>query len=399
MSGLDLFCLTERHRAIARRASDLAGHFAERADAHDRAGTFPVENFDELYRSGHSLLTVPSRYGGEGGGVYEMVLAQAYLARGDGSTALAIGWHLHKIGQAVERQVWPEPILERICTGAVRDGRLVNAAASEPELGSPSRGGRPGTTARQVEGGWALNGKKNFTTLAPVLHYFVVLAAIEGSAETGWFLVEKGTPGLAVVENWDTLGMRATGSHDLLLQEVRLPAEALLERWGPGLPKQEVPGNAAGWDLHIPACYLGVAEAAREFALAFARRHRTTSTASPIADLPAVQAQIGQMELDLVTARHALFSVARRWDEDPAGRAALTPDCGAVKVLVVNSAIRAVDRAMRVVGAASLFREHPLERYYRDVRAGLHNPPMEDAALTRLARSALQLAEERHFHA
>ncbi|MDB4897440.1 MAG: acyl-CoA dehydrogenase, short-chain specific [Firmicutes bacterium] len=413
----DLFCLTERHRAIARRATELAQRFAERAPAHDRAGTFPMENIADLHRSGHSNLTIPREYGGEGGGVYEMVLAQSYLARGDASTALAIGWHLFKLGQLAETRPWDEAVYARVCREAVEQGHLINAAVSEPETGSPSRGGRPTTTAREATaraegtggnagtgdagraggargtgaaGGWVLNGRKNFTSMAPALHYFQVSAAIEGSEANGWFLIERGTPGLRIDETWDTIGMRGTGSHDLVLEEVAVPADSLVQRFGKGVPAEGPPGGGSGWNLHIPAVYLGIAEAARTFALNFAVRHRPNSLSTAISELPHIQAQIGQMELGLLPARTLLFTLARRWDEEPGQRPALMAQVAGAKPFVVNTALETVDRAMRIVGAQSLFRSLPLERYYRDVRAGLHNPPMEDAAIMQMARAALR---------
>ncbi len=386
----DIFCRTERHRQIARRAAELARLFARRAPDHDRDGTFPVENFADLHRSGHSLLTIPQEYGGEGGGVYEMVLAQRYLARGDGSTALAIGWHLFKLGQLAETRPWEEAVFERVCRGAVAYGYLINAAVTEPETGSPSRGGRPTTTARREGDGWVIRGRKSFTTGAPVLHYFQVSAAIEGSEVNGWFLIERGTPGLEIVETWDTLGMRATGSHDLYLRDVRVPDEALVQRFGKGVPSEGPSGNGAGWNLHIPAVYLGIAEAARDFAVDFAVRHGPNSIQGVIGDLPNVQAHLGHMEAVLLGAASTLFTVAERWDAEPRLREALRPAVAGAKVQVMSAALEVVDRAMRVVGAQSLFRSHPLERYYRDVRAGLHNPPMEDAALVQMAQAALR---------
>jgi alkylation response protein AidB-like acyl-CoA dehydrogenase len=388
----DLFCRTDRHRTIARRAAELARLFAERAPAHDHDGTFPRENILDLYGAGHSLLTIPEIYGGEGGGVYEMVLAQSYLARGDGSTALAIGWHLYKLGQMAETRPWPEAIYAQVCRSSVQHGWLINAVVSEAETGSPSRGGRPTTIARQTDAGWVINGHKTFTTMAPVLHYCLVSAAITDSDANGWFLVERSTPGVTVVETWDTLGMRGTGSHDLLLQEVAVPTNALVQRFGKGVPSEGPTGGGAGWNLHIPAVYLGIAEAARDFAVDFAARYRPNSLTTVIGELPNVQAQIGQIELGLLAARTLLFTLAQRWDEEPERREALVAPVGGAKVFVINTALDVVDRAMRIVGATSLYRSTPLERYYRDVRAGLHNPPMEDAALVQLARAALRSA-------
>jgi len=115
----------------------------------------------------------------------------------------------------------------------------------------------------------------------------------------------------------------------------------------------------------------------------------------PIAELPNVQRQIAQIEVDLLTARSYLYQTADRWDKEAENRAALKPELGLAKYVVTNAAVRIVDQAMRIVGGLSLSRKLPLERMYRDVRAGLHNPPMDDVVLTNLAKRALSEAEEK----
>jgi len=392
----DLFVRTDRQRHFVERAAALAARFAQRAPAHDQSGTFPFENYEDLRTSGYVRMTVPAEFGGEGATLVETLLAQERLARGDGATALSIGWHLAGIGKYAETRVWPAPLFERLCRDVVNRGALFNSCASEVETGSPSRGGRPTTTARRTAGGWVLDGRKAFATLAPVLSYALISAGIEGESYNGWFLTPLTTPGVTVVETWDAMGMRATGSHDLLLTDVHLPADALAEPFGPGAPGVTcaAPGGGAGWNLHIPAVYLGIARAARDFALEYARTRTTTALQGPIADLPHVQARLGQMELDLYAARAALYTAAQAWEEQPDRRPALVPILGAAKSIATNNAIKIVDEAMRVVGIAGLSRSLPLERYYRDVRAGLHNPPMDDATLTLLARTALRENQE-----
>ena len=147
--------------------------------------------------------------------------------------------------------------------------------------------------------------------------------------------------------------------------------------------------QSEGWLLHIPACYLGIATAARNFAVEFAKTYTPNSLPGPICDLPNVQRTIGEIELELAEARHFLYSVAEKWDQKPESRHLLAKELGAVKLSVTNHAISVVDKAMRVVGAKSLQRSNPLQRYYRDVRAGLHNPPMDDATIMLLAKTAL----------
>ncbi len=393
----DFWCRDDDERAILKQAGELADRFAARAAKHDREGSFPHENFSELAGAGYLALTVPRTYGGAGGGVFAMVLCQERLARGDGSTALGVGWHLFTLGKQAQAPSWPDALLERLFSAAARGEVLINAAVSEPATGSPSRGGRPQTAARRApDGGWRLDGRKTFTTLAPALTHFVVSATAQGIERTASFLVPRGTPGLRVEESWDALGMRATGSHDLVLDGVVLEEGALVEPsgrdgGGAGPSGAELRGGgSAGWNLHIPAVYLGVARAAADFAVTYAAGRRPNSITGSIAELPHIEQKLGQMQRLLLPAYDFLFSLARRWDTDPAARPQFAAAMGVCKLVVMDAATTVVDLAMRVVGGAGLSRRLPLERYYRDVRPGLHNPPMEDAVLTGLARQAVR---------
>ena len=144
-----------------------------------------------------------------------------------------------------------------------------------------------------------------------------------------------------------------------------------------------------GWLLHIPACYLGIAQAARDYAVRFAVEYSPNSIQGTISELPNVQSHIGQIDLELMQARHFLYSVARIYDNKEQ-RISMNQELGAAKHVVTNAAISIVDQAMRLVGAKSLELSNPLQRYYRDVRAGLHNPPMDDMVISKLAHAAIK---------
>ncbi len=394
----DFYCRDEAERRWLSVCGELASRFAGRAEAHDREGSFPFENFEELRQAGYLTLTVPRAYGGSGAGVFLMVLCQEALARGDGSTALGAGWHQMTLGRLAARPTWPAAAVEKVFRDAAERGALINGAVSEPATGSPSRGGRPTTAARRVGDGWVLAGRKVFTTMAPGIATFVVSASAEGIEQTASFLVPRDAPGVSIVETWDALGMRASGSHDLVLTDVPLPAESLVEPAprpdGAADAGAEVRGGStAGWGLHIPATYLGVARAAADDAARFAVRRRPNSLQGSIAEVPHIQEKIGEMERQLLAAYNLLFTLARRWDDDPAARQAMAGAVAACKTLVMDAVLHVVDLAGRVVGAAGLTRGVPIERYYRDVRPGLHNPPMEDAVLAALARQAIRQAE------
>ncbi|WP_409342909.1 acyl-CoA dehydrogenase family protein [Paenibacillus sp. MBLB4367] len=380
----------ERLSSLMDKIGELAGRFAERASQHDREGTFPYENIADLREAGYLALTVPSRYGGMGASLYELVVLQERLARGDGATALSLGWHLTAIMELDVRRSWKEDTFAELCKDVVEAGSLVNKLATEPATGSPARGGRPQTTAKRTEDGWLLNGRKTFATMGTALDYLIVSAGIEGEEGIGEFLLRKDTPGICFVPTWDTLGMRGTRSDDLYLEDVRVPEEALVQL----LNKKTGYKSLGGWYLHIPACYLGIAQAARDYAVEFAAAYSTNSTNGPIRHLPNVRQLVGRIDLELLTARHLVHAVAKRWDAEPEARNELGTELAAAKHVATNTAVSVVDMAMRVVGGHSLFRSSPLERYYRDVRAGLHNPPADEITLGMLANKAFEAYDD-----
>lgn len=381
---------TEAQARLLAVAQRLAPRFAERAAAHDRDATLPEQNLRELREAGYFAASVPAEYGGGGHGLADVVAAQIALARGDSSTALAVGMHLMTCGTEAAARAWPEEARRRILGEVAADGALINNIAAEPEMGSPRGGGRPRTTLTpDGDGRWRLSGHKTFSTLAPALTYLIVYAAIEdGSDDTGRVAVRGDLPGVRIEETWDALGMRATASHDVHFEGVALTDADVLTRRPPGDPDPAM--MQGGWfPLTVAAAYLGVAAAARDEAVRFARERQPTGYAAPIAQIPHVREQVGRMDATLMAARSFLLSTATEWDEHAAGRRALAPQVAAAKRLATNGAVEVVDVAMRIAGGVALVRGHPLERHYRDVRGGLVNPPIEARALEILARAAL----------
>ncbi|WP_067618871.1 acyl-CoA dehydrogenase family protein [Alicyclobacillus acidiphilus] len=378
------FAVSDDMRKRLEVTRELAATFAGRAKHYDETNQFPHENIEDLKRSGYVSWTVPRQFGGLEISLREMLMHQEQLARGDGSTALAIGWHVGMILNLRSTGAFPDPLFQTICESVVRDGALINSCASEPATGSPSRGGRPETTAVRVAGGYRITGRKTFSTLSPALTWIMVTAGIDGDERVGQFVVRG--EDVEIVETWNVLGMRATGSHDIVLKDVFVPEDRIVAIAKPG-EKTERNNDGGGWMLHIPACYLGVSLAARDFAMQYAATYQPNSLPHPIADVPHVEQKLGEMELKLLAARTLMYDLATRWDEASlADRASLRPKFGAAKTLATNAANEVVDLAMRVVGGRSLSKDLPLERYYRDVRAGLHNPPMDDVVYRMLAK-------------
>ena len=407
-----LFPRTERQQRFVDAARGLLPALRERAAQHDRDGSFPHENFVDIRRVGLPALVVPQAFGGWGANLLESTLTMETLAQGDGSTALSFVMHVQVIGgvtaslegTAVEpdRGGWSRTLFAQVCRDAVDRGALINSVATEPNLGSPSRGGLPETTAEPVrENGkdaWLINGLKTFASLSPEMDYFIIPAALQdGSGHVARFVIPAG-PHFEIIETWDSFGMRATGSHDLKIVNARVTDEQMIGRGAPGRDAPwgstgKTPANA--WFIcTVGAVYLGVAQAALDFAADFALKRVPTALGKPIAELESIQRRLGQAELLLLQARALLYNTAREWDGAAAGpgtrRDELAPAVIATKFTVTNCAIEAVDHAVRVVGGAAMARSLPLERYLRDVRPGLFHPPNDDQALLIFGQNALK---------
>jgi len=380
MNLLELTTVEERKELL----SQTVKPFNERAKEHDTFGTFPFENFEDLKAINYHAITIPKAYGGLGISLCELLQYQGIIGKADGSTALSIGWHMGIMKQLGENQIWEEKKYASVAKDVLETGALLNNAASEPATGSPTRGGKPETYAVKENGQWVINGRKTFTTLSPILSYFVVSASIDGTDDVGNFLVKRERPGVKVEETWDSIAMRGSGSHDVVLENVHVGEEDLVQKMTSG---KKMP---AGWLLHIPACYLGIAEAAQQSAVDFATSYSPNSIEGTISDLPAVKQKIGDMKLGVLEAKSFLYTIAKKWDNsDKEVRQTMDAELGAVKLSVVNKAVDIVDLAMRIVGARSLSQKNNLQRYYRDVRAGLHNPPMDDMTIIKLADQSI----------
>ncbi|WP_163579268.1 acyl-CoA dehydrogenase family protein [Gracilibacillus saliphilus] len=377
------FIQTDRHEMLYRKAEQLAKKIKTRRQQGDSEAALPKENIEDLRNENYLSLTLPKEYGGESLSLYEFLLVQEKVAEGDGATALSIGWHLGVVKELSEENLWDQQKFDYIAKEIGEKQKLINRCATEPATGSPTRGGVPETTAVLDGEEYVVNGKKTFTTMALVLDYYIVTAYVEGKDAVGSILIPKETEGLRVEKTWDTLGMRGTGSDDLILENVRVPKDNLVE-----ISDQPKRPGPKGWLLHIPACYLGIAMAARNDVIQFAKEFQPNSLNKPISEVEHVRNKVGEIDLKLLQARYFMYSVAEKWDRYPDKRRQLMKELGAVKLVATNSANEVVDLVMRIVGGRGLSKNMPFEQYYRDVRAGLHNPPMDDMVISSLAKNA-----------
>ncbi|WP_347550217.1 acyl-CoA dehydrogenase family protein [Pseudalkalibacillus hwajinpoensis] len=375
------FIRNKREEELVRLAHKHRVKLNESASIIDQEANIPSAIIEQMRTSGFSALSVPEQYGGKDLSLYELVLIQEELGKGEAAGALSIGWHLGIMKDLSDRRPWNESVYEKLCKD-VLNGVIINRAQTEEETGDPTRGGLPATIATPVEGGYTITGRKTFTTLSPHLDQVIVKATCDGVPSD--FLVSMDQQGVSLEHTWDTLGMRGTRSDDLVLDKVIVSKEALLETYDKERKTSSLP---PAWLLHIPAVYLGIAEAARQEAISFVTSYQPNSLDIPLKDVPHIQDKFGKISLSLLGARHFLYSVADQWDRYPDERMNMQGQLFAAKHQAVNAALEAVDLSMRIVGGRSLMKKHRLERLYRDVRAGIHNPPGDELTLQVLGKS------------
>lgn len=368
-------------------APELIAVIAENGARDDREASFPFQSLELLRRAGVLSLTVPTALGGGGAGIGLATDAVRRVGTACPATALILAMQLAKQAAVARAPDWPLALRERLGRLAVTEGALLNAARVEPELGSPTRGGLPATVARRTDTGWAITGHKRYVTGLPGLRFIEVLARTEeAEPRIGSFLVAAGTPGLETRETWNHLGLRASGSHDLLLTDVAVP-EAHAVGLAPAAAWSGRDEVYAIWNaLLIGAVYLGVAEAARDWVVGFLRHRRPSGMAQPLASLPTVQQAVGAIEAQLIAGRRISASLAA---DVEAGRVPPAVETGAVKALLSGHAIKAVELSVALAGNHALDRANPLERHWRDVQCARVHVPTEESAHLSAGRAAL----------
>lgn len=373
----------------AERARGLAKAFARDAASHDRDGTLPLENFRRLHEAGLSALTLPDAFGGPAAGLAEAAAVIGTIAYGEPSTALILVMQYKNLADLPHGR-WPPDIAGRIARDALEQGALINALRVEPELGTPNRGGLPATIGRRTSAGWSLSGHKIYSTGSYALSWFLVWGRTdEDTPRTGQFLVPASAPGIRIVETWDQLGMRATASHDVIFEDVRIPPDFAVDI---RRPEEWVVGGESAravWlNVLLGALYDGIARAARDWLVDFLRQRVPGNLGAPLASLPRMQQALGAIEEKLSVNELLLSAAARGADAGlplEASRAAL------LKVTVTENAIAAVEAALKLAGNHGISRSNPLERHYRDVLCGRIHTPQEDSAHLAAGRAALGL--------
>src|SRR3954468_17912794 len=370
-------------------ARGLASEFAARAAQHDREASFPFENFKELAEAGLLALTVPTALGGHGAGALDTARVLGIFGKADPSTALVLSMHYIQHLVMARSTRWPGRLSRKLAQEAVDGLALVKALRVEPDLGSPARGGLPATIARKTETGWRLSGRKIYSTGAPILKWYAVWARTdEVETRVGLFLVPAGLPGTRIVETWDHLGLRASGSHDVVFEDVVFPLDheidvRLPDEWRtPDFTQEKVHA------IFIAAIYDRVARAARDWLVGFLRDRAPANLGAPLATLPRVQEIVGGIEARLSVNARLIESFAGDFDD---GVELSASESNIIKLTVTNNAVTVVEDALSLTSNHGLTRANPLERHYRDVLCGRVHTPQDDATRLIAGRLALGL--------
>lgn len=363
-------CLTARERDVVELAGRLADEFAETAPAYDRENRFPAENWDRMRDTGYLVLTVPEELGGSGAGLRELLYAQERLAMGDGSTALAVNMHLSPVLQmAMAWRRAGDAKTESYLRGIAEKRIVMASCTSEPGMGGALLDMR--TTAARVDGGYRLNGHKIFFTENEVCTHFVSNARYEDpdlGPRVINFRIAIDTPGISVKQTWDTMGMRATQSNDLVYEDAFLPEDEIFHSYPVGHFDARVQQSV--FTVAVPsfgAVFLGIAAGGMEWARNYVLKGGKEYDAE-------VQRHFAEMEILLETARSVLYRHAAEVDSglyfDQLDVQQGMARGNLVKYVATNNAVQIMDKVLHVVGGMGYHRRFPLEQRYRDVRAG-----------------------------
>jgi alkylation response protein AidB-like acyl-CoA dehydrogenase len=365
----------------------LRPKFAQRATEYDRTGAFPAADFDDLREAGLFGLFVPRELGGLGRDYADYARVAFEIARGNGATALVFNMHASVTGalagipdELARAMGVPDEFFDS------RDRILADAAAGScyavamSERGVGSRLSQLSTRYEPVDGGFHIKGAKSFVSGAGYADAYLVAArSATDDTVVSQFLVPADTPGLVVEETWDSLGMRATSSHDVHL-DVVVPAGTLL-------------GGAEGLALLVAqvmphwmvasyaAVYVGVAQSCVDECVVHCQ-------ARGIGSLPNVRARIGRADAAVAAARLVVEEAARRVVAAP-GDTETNRWVWRAKLLAGTTAMEVAESMLEAAGTSATRRGHPLERLFRDARCGSLQPATSDVCADWLGIAAL----------
>ena len=408
------FGLTEDHARIQAAARELAKDFASRAAEHDRDGSAPEENYAALREAGFLGLVVPEEFGGQGAGLVGYAIATEEIAQGCASTALAFNMHAATLAALVMHSPLPYETKRWVAELATKENKLIAAILSEPSTTSiVPMSYACSTQARRVAGGYLRSGKKGFSSMAESSDYLCLFAhpeEIDDPRTAMVVMVPTKSPGIRFEHVWDTLGMRATRSDNLILEDCFVPDDAVV---GEPIPDvgEWLATNETGFNLPYTAVYLGVGFAALQAIKDNVRQRQPKGYRQPLAYHPDIRRRVARMSAQLEAARWLLRYTAwladeayeRGRDTDQARQYATTVEEQAAEVLasyfkskyIVGEAVTDATRsALEMGGGHAIFKPSTIERLFRDGATATIQHPPSDFCLSALSIHELQLDPE-----
>jgi alkylation response protein AidB-like acyl-CoA dehydrogenase len=367
--------IPDNSRGLVDRFTELTrSRFAPRAARFDAEAAFPIENYRDLHAAGLLGLTVPKLFGGVGADPFTYALCMVELAKGCSATALT--FNMHATVMTIIDTIASEEQKRRVFREVIEGGKLVASLGSEP--GSSFRDLYVVQTRFQpVDGGYRVKGVKHFCSIGEAADIYAVIGLIEGttSARDGLLcaLIHRTNGGITVEPTWDAVGMRGTRSDTIHFDTLVTQADVL------GGVGAYLKADLAGFGLGYAAVYLGIAEAAFEYILEYARTKVLTPATHPIGHHPLVQRTIAEMATRVRAGRLLLSEAAQvKMSGDSA---AATVAINQAKYFCAEVGVSVTEQAMRLAGGRSILKALPLERWHRDALAGPVMPPANDRCL------------------
>ncbi len=380
-----MYGLSIAQRHVVERVDRLTKEkLAPRAAQYDRDGANPVENWKDLWREGFLAGVVPAAHGGLGLDMATYIAVIRTIAKGCANTAMTM--HMHSTVLRFVDALGSEAQKRRYFGAAVNEGTLFASWGSEPAV-SLSRTFLVETTVRRHPQGWLVEGTKHFCTMALAAGYHMVWCAVDGEADMAkgllLVLVPATTPGLETDGKWNTLGMRATVSPSVTLRGCVVGEDGALGQ--PGAAIQV--GVVESFGLGYAAIYLGIAEAALDFATDYAKKRIVRPENIPVAHDPAVQRHVGELRAHLDAALLVLAEAATEWAAaDMVTRGLLA---NKAKYLATEVGLLVTSKVIQIVGGRGAYKDYLVERAFRDLRTATLMPPTVDRMLEAIGKSAL----------
>lgn len=355
------FDLTEEQALIKKMMRDFAeGEVAPGADERDRTKQFPDDIFDKLSKLGVMGLPFPEQYGGGGADTISFAIAVEELSRVCASTGITYSAHI-SLGGAPIHLFGTDEQKEKYLTPLCRGEYLGAFGLTEPNAGSDAGGTQ--TTAKRLEDQWIISGSKCFITNASYAKNLALTAVTDRSKGTDGisaFIVPTDAPGFTVISNYEKMGLHASNTTELVLDNVVVPKENLLGKEGNGF--KQFLATLDGGRIGIGAMAVGIAQGAYEKSLQYAKVRKQFGQS--LSTFQTIQFKLADMAMTIEVARNMVYKAA--WLKDQ-GRG-FKKEAAMAKLFASEMCMKVCDQAVQIHGGYGYMKEYQVERFFRDAK-------------------------------